>query len=71
MQQLLYNYTCYKTIWWQSQTLEWVHLHKHQHGTILQNPVNFFVLLHTAFIVRIHLEEYDDTSAPASHFVGT
>ena len=29
------NYTCYKTIWWQSQTLEWVHPHKHQHGTIL------------------------------------
>ena len=29
------NYTCYKTIWWQSQMLEWVHPHKHQHGTIL------------------------------------
>ena len=29
------NYTCYKTIWWQSQTLEWVYPHKHQHGTIL------------------------------------
>ena len=29
------NYTCYKTIWWQSQTLDWVHPHKHQHGTIL------------------------------------
>ena len=27
------DYNCYKTIWWQSQMLEWVHLHKHQHGT--------------------------------------
>ena len=27
------NYTCYKTIWWQSQMPDWVH--PHQHGTIL------------------------------------
>ena len=27
------DYTCYKTIWWRSQMLEWVHLHKHLHGT--------------------------------------
>ena len=27
------DYTCHKTIWWQSPMLEWVHLHKHQHGT--------------------------------------
>ena len=30
-----YNVHLLQNIWWQSQTLEWVHPHKHQHGTIL------------------------------------
>ena len=38
------NYTCYKTIWWQSQTLDWVHPHKHQHGTILYTYYTIIIL---------------------------